>query len=479
VITAQTVRKNGSYGVRRLLALGLAGGLFPWYVIGVPAFPGAEGFGANASGGRGGKVVIVSNLNDSGAGSFREACEKTPGPRIVVFAVSGLIDLQTPIQVREPNLTIAAQTAPGEGICLRKCGLLVRTSNVIVRFLRSRPGPLYGTEMDAISIGGDSAGPEYHDAIFDHCSANWSVDECLSPSGPIYNITVQWCLIGEPLNKSVHPKGPHAYGSLVHGIGGLTLHHNLWIDCDERSPRLGDNFFKPPWPTFDIRNNVMYNWGKMCSGLTGDELSTNYVGNYLRPGPSSSDRPPIILTRTARVKYFVQGNVYEGRPNYATDPAAMFAVTKSQGGVNKKAKAEDLRKPFTLVDQPFTVPVVATTTAEEAYRAVLAQVGAIAPVRDAVDQRLVNQVITRTGRIIDSPDEVGGWPKYRSADAPTDSDRDGMPDAWELARGLNPNNPADAARDSGDGYTNIEKYINGLADEAIAKSRGFWNKAKE
>lgn len=444
----------------------------------VPAFPGAEGFGAGTTGGRGGKVVIVSNLNDSGPGSFREACENTRGPRIVVFAVSGLIDLQSPIEIKEPNITIAAQTAPGDGVCLRQYGLVVRTNNVIVRFLRSRPGPGSGKDVDAISMGGEAKGAEFHSAIFDHCSASWSVDECLSPSGPIYDVTVQWCLIGEPLNKSVHHKGAHAYGSLVHGIGGLTLHHNLWLDCDERSPRLGDNFFNPPWPTFDVRNNVMYNWGKMCSGLTGDELSTNYVANYLRPGTQSSDRPPIVLTKTARVKYFLQGNVVEGRPQYARDPASMLEITPDRSGANKKA-AEDPRKPFTLVDKPFAVPPVKTTTAEAAYRDVLAQVGAIAPVRDAVDTRLVSQVVNRTGRIIDSPDDVGGWPKYASASAPKDSDRDGMPDAWEIAHKLNPNDPKDAAMDSGDGYTHIEKYINGLADAAIARSRGFWDKEKK
>lgn len=465
--------------IKRLLegiVIILAGLLVTWAGLvvsagdSVPAFPGAEGFGAKTPGGRGGKVLIVTNLNDSGPGSFREACN-TPGPRIVVFEVSGLIDLETPIEIKEPNLTIAAQTAPGKGICLRRSGLIIRTSDVIVRFLRSRPGPASGQDMDAIAMGGPSTGPKYHGAIFDHCSTSWSVDEGLSPSGPIYDITVQWCLIGEPLNKSVHHKGAHAYGSLVHGIGGITLHHNLWVDCDQRSPRLGDNFFLPPWPTFDVRNNVMYNWGRLASGLTGDDFSTNYVGNYLRPGPASSDLPPIVLTKTAHVKYFVDGNVVEGRPHHTKDTASMFAVTSGQGGTNRNAKPGDNRKPVTLVDRPFDVAPVQTTTAEIAYGDVLSLAGAIAPVRDEVDERLIRQVVTRTGRIIDSPDEVGGWPEYPSLRGPKDTDRDGMPDAWEAARKLNPNDPRDASKDSGDGYTNIEKYINGLADVAIAKAR--------
>ena len=142
---------------------------------GIPAFPGAEGFGAQTKGGRGGRVLVVSNLNDSGPGSFREACN-TSGPRTVVFAVSGLIDLLTPLEITEPRITIAAQTAPGEGICLKGCGVVVRTSEVIIRFLRTRPGAGSKTATDALSMGGDSAGPEYHNAIFDHCSASWSVD---------------------------------------------------------------------------------------------------------------------------------------------------------------------------------------------------------------------------------------------------------------------------------------------------------------
>jgi hypothetical protein len=419
------------------------------------AFPGAEGFGAQAKGGRGGRVLVVNNLNDSGPGSFRAACEAA-GPRIVVFQVSGLIDLKKPIAVTEPYLTIAGQSAPGDGICLQRSEFEVHTHDVIVRFLRSRPGDISGKEMDAMGAGRDA-----HDVIFDHCSANWSVDECLSPSGGISNITVQWCIIGEALNKSVHHKGAHGYGSLVRAIGGLTLHHNLWLHNIARNPRLGDNYGKPPYPVFDVRNNVMYDWGGVCSGLTGDELSANYVANYLRPGPSSSEKPPINLAETARVTYFVQGNVVEGRPQYAANPASMFAPAEAGG-----------RKLFTLADRPFNTAPVKTTSAEEAYREVLAQVGACCPARDAVDARLIHEVETRTGRIIDSQKDVGGWPQYRAAQAPKDTDGDGMPDDWEIAHGLNPKDPKDAslAADS-DGYTHIEKYLNGLAQSCIEQNR--------
>ena len=288
------------------------------------------------------------------------------------------------------------------------------------------------------------------------------MDECLSPSGNVSNITLQWCLIGESLNKSVHSKGPHGYGSLVRASGGLTLHHNLWLHNTSRNPRLGDNYGRPPFPVFDVRNNVMYDWGDTCSGLTGDELRANYVNNYLRPGPGSSRRPPIVLAPTAHVKYFVAGNVVEGRPEYAAEPATMFTPAEAGG-----------RRLFTLVDKPFEVEPVTMTAAGIAYRDVLAEAGAVCPVRDPVDARLIHEVRTRSGRIIDSQKEVGGWPDYPAATAPKDSDGDGIPDDWEIAHGLNPEDPADAsapARDGG-GYTNIETYVNGLAQACIERSR--------
>lgn len=417
----------------------------------IPAFPEAEGFGSTTIGGRGGKVYVVTNLDDDGPGSFRAAC-RAPEPRIIVFAVSGLIDLKKPINVTEPYLTIAGQTAPGEGICLMRSEFKICTHDVIVRFLRSRPGDIAGKTYDAMGIG-DRA----YNVIFDHCSATWSVDECLSPSGAIHDITVQWCLIGESLNKSVHPKGEHGYGSLVRAVGGVTMHHNLWVDNDARNPRLGDNYGDPPYPTFDIRNNVMYNWGRICSGQTGDNISANYVGNYLRPGPNSIKHPPIVLTKTADVTYYVDGNVYEGAPEY-TAPSAMFT-------------SSDKDEPhFKLVPKPFETPRVTTTSAKEAYKQVLAQVGAICPIRDMTDASIINEVTSNKGRIIDSQNEVGGWAIYSFEAAVLDSDGDGIPDAWETAHGLDPKNPDDAAALAKDnsGYTNIENYVNAIATGAIS-----------
>ncbi len=421
----------------------------------IPAFPGAEGFGSTTIGGRGGKVYVVTNLDDDGPGSFRAAC-RAPEPRIIVFAVSGIIDLKKPINITEPYCTIAAQTAPGEGICLKRSEFKVNTHDVIVRFLRVRPGDISGTATDAMGAGGRA-----YNVIFDHCSATWSVDECLSPSGAIHDITVQWCLIGQSLNHSVHPKGEHAYGSLVRAVGGVTLHHNLWVDNDARNPRLGDNYGNPPYPTFDVRNNVVYNWGHVCSGMTGDNLSANYIGNYLRPGPNSVTRPPIALTKTADVVYYVEGNEYEGYPQYTTSPSAMFTCSEKD-------------KPhFTLVTKPFDAPNVTTTSAQEAYKQVLALAGAICPNRDMTDASIVNEVKTNKGRILDSQNEVGGWAVYSHEDPPMDTDGDGIPDTWETAHGLDPKNPDDASALSKDnsGYTNIELYINNIAETAMRANR--------
>ncbi len=417
----------------------------------MPAFPGAEGFGSAARGGRGGAVLLVTNLDDSGAGSFRAACEAR-GPRIVVFRVGGIIDLKSAIHIREPFLTIAGQTAPGDGVCLRGNEFVIDTHDVIVRYLRSRPGDISGKEVDAIGIGGNS-----HDVILDHCSASWSVDEALSPSGGIRDVTVQWCIIAEGLNKSVHHKGPHGYGSLVRAVGGLTLHHNLWAHNTARNPRLGDNYGRPPFPLFDVRNNVMYDYGAVCSGLTGDILSVNYVGNYIRPGPSSNrTRGPIVFADTADAKYFVEGNIVEGRDDLSEDNRKLFDKTEIKG-----------RRVVTVAARAFATPKPETTSARDALEAVLARSGATLPVRDAVDERIVLDVRNHSGRIVDSQREVGGWPTYRSAVAPPDTDGDGMPDDWEIAHGLNPRDPSDAAKKrNGSGYTNLEEYINSIGRRA-------------
>lgn len=413
----------------------------------LPAFPGAEGFGALTPGGRGGKVLHVTNLNDAGPGSFRAACDAA-GPRIVVFEVSGTIALQHPILVRNPFLTIAGQTAPGDGICLRNASFGIATHDVVVRFLRVRLGDVSAREDDCIDL--------HHGArncILDHCSATWSIDECLSTSGDVQDCTVQWCLIGEALNASKHAKGKHGYGSLARANGPFSWHHNLWLHNDARNPRLGDNYGRGSSPKFDVRNNVIYDFGGTASGLTQGKFEANYVANYLRPGPSSRAKTPITVGEKSELRFFIRDNVFEGNAELTADNAKFFSAVEF-GGV---------RQVWT-VTQPFAAAAVTTWPAAEAYERVLADVGATRPRRDPVDTRLIAHVRDRKGAIIDSQKEVGGWPELKSTPAPRDTDGDGIPDAWETAHGLNPGDPSDGAKPATPGgYTNVEVYLNHLA----------------
>ena len=415
----------------------------------IPAFPGAAGFGSTTPGGRGGKVIFVSNLEDAGPGSFRAACE-AEGPRIVIFRVSGLITLAQPIVIKNPYLTIAGQTAPGDGICLRNYTFIIATHDVVVRYLRSRLGDLSGQEADSITLAAGAA-----NVILDHCSATWSVDEALSLAGNVSNVTVQWCLIGESLNHSKHTKGPHGYGSLSRANGPVGWHHNLWVHNNARNPRLGDNYGRPPYPTFDVRNNVIYNYGEIASGLTQGVLKVNYVGNYIRPGPSSKAATPIRVGGPSDLRFYIRENVFEGNSGLTADNSLFFDPVMIDG-----------KRQVQTVAEPFAAQPVRTVSAENAYAAVLRTVGASLPRRDAVDVRIVSEVRQRKGSLIDSQEQVGGWPTLRSGTAPLDSDADGMPDSWERRFGLNPHNPADGVTDKDrDGYTNLEEYLNALGQK--------------
>lgn len=397
----------------------------------LPAFPGAEGYGAATPGGRGGKVLIVANLNDAGPGSLRAALA-AEGPRIVVFRVAGMLDLKSPVRITQPFVTVAGQSAPGDGITLRHYGILIDTHDVVIRHLRVRPGDLSGAEVDGIAIGGNSA-----NVVIDHCSVSWAVDENLSPSGAISDVTVQWSIISEALNRSVHGKGAHGYGSLVRASGGLTMHHNLWAHNSSRNPRLGCNYGRPPFPQFDIRNNVIYNAGG--ANVAGDIFSANYIANYHKQGPDSSPEHPIFSpTEKAVLRFYIADNY----------PAKLRWFARS--GIMEASA-------------PFAAPPVRTTSAAIAYEEVLARAGASLPRRDAVDQRVIREVREGAGAHIDSQWEVGGWPEMRTGRPPRDTDRDGIPDEWEVPRGLNPHDAADAVRAAPSGYTWIEEYLNELA----------------
>lgn len=424
----------------------------------VPAFPGAQGFGASTPGGRGGRVLVVRSLADAGPGSFRDAVTAR-GPRIVVFAVAGLITLESPIEITEPFLTVAGQSAPGDGVCLRGHQVSIRTHDVIVRYLRFRPGDIAKVETDGLDIMGEA-----RNVIVDHSSVSWATDENLSPSGAIADVTLQWNIIAESLNRSVHAKGAHGYGSLVRAVGGVTLHHNLWAHNSARNPRLGDNYGKAPYPVFDVVNNVIYDYGDMASGMMGDRLSANYVSNYIRTGPSSDRTKGIIVpTDTADATFFAAGNVFDDGIARDVDAARLLDRQEHQG-----------RRLVALASTPFQVPAVATTDAAQALAMVLENVGATLPRRDAVDARIVTQVRSRTGRLIDSQADVGGWPVYRAGAAEPDVDVDGLPDAWEREHGLSPTDAADSAALGPDGYARIEQYLNALVastPEALASPR--------
>ncbi|HEX3142514.1 MAG TPA: hypothetical protein VHQ64_00955 [Pyrinomonadaceae bacterium] len=411
---------------------------------GLAAFRGAEGFGATTPGGRGGKVIAVTNLSDDGPGSFRTAVE-AEGKRIVIFRISGLITLTRKLIIKNPYITIAGQTAPGDGICLRNYTFVIATHDVVVRYLRSRLGDLTAQEDDSITLAAGA-----RDIVVDHCSATWSIDEDLSLAGDVSNVTVQWCLIAEGLNHSKHSKGDHGYGSLARANGPVTWHHNLWAHNVSRNPRLGDNYGRPPFPIFDVRNNVIYNYGEIASGLTQGVLKVNYVANYIRPGPSSKATTPIHIGGPSDLTFYISQNIFEGNKSLTVDNSLFFDPVVIDG-----------KRQVQTVSQPFDAPAINTSSAGAALEAVLSHAGASLPRRDSVDARIVAEVRSRQGSIIDSQQKVGGWPELKSTVAPKDSDGDGMPDDWERRHRLNPIDPSDANLDKDrDGYTNIEEYLN-------------------
>ncbi|HEX2855167.1 MAG TPA: hypothetical protein VHO24_18175 [Opitutaceae bacterium] len=503
----------------------------------IPAFPGAWGGGMYSFGGRGGKVIVVTNLNDSGPGSFRAACEEG-GPRIVVFNVAGIIRLKDRVSIRAPYITIAGNTAPGDGICIAGDTVELNTHDIIVRHMRFRRGKTDAADRDD-SFGGNPVG----NLIIDHVSTSWSLDENISmyrhmyrpPGGakelklPTVNVTIQNSISSESLNI-YH----HSFGSTIGGLNS-TFHHNLWACNTGRNPSVG------MYGDFTFVNNVLFNYHhRTVDG--GDHMSLyNIYNNYFKPGPGTpkedvayrllkpeSERSKTVVDHFG--KAYVAGNVVEGYDRVTKDnwdggvqpetqlqreaEAAFEEVKRLQAAgkmdlaAAKTAEAqqrEELARaklPGVLatirVSEPIKHAPLPTTSATDAYRYVLANVGATLPRRDPVDERIVNQV--RTGVIpplkiaqgsaekaklygyaqkwtdqlaegvakgyITDPIEVGGWPDYQGTPF-KDTDGDGMPDEWETAHGLNPKSAADASTDlNGDGYTNIEDYINGLDPRA-------------
>lgn len=441
------------------------------------AFPGAEGFGRNVTGGRSGKIIKVTNLNDSGTGSLRAAINAT-GPRIVVFEVSGTITLNSNLDLKNGDITIAGQTAPGDGITLRKYPLNVRANNVIIRYLRFRMGDEAKVEADAIG------GFEWKHIIVDHCSMSWSTDECVS----FYNndnLTLQWCIISESLRVSAHDKGAHGYGG-IWGGKNASFHHNLLAHHDSRNPRFGERAGSIYALTdlVDVRNNVIYNWGNN-SAYGGEGMNINLINNYYKPGPATKKSDRIFSidknkTQGTAVydiwgKFYISGNYVEGRTEPTNDNWAYGVYNQfhsSYGVVSQKDKdAMKLSFPLPTGDN------VTTHSAQTSYQRVLDFAGASLK-RDAVDIRILDNVRNKTftangssgdvnskNGIIDSPSDVGGWPELKSTPALLDTDEDGMPDEWEIAKGLDPKKANASGRDLSTAYDNIEVYINSLVKD--------------
>ena len=425
------------------------------------AFPGAEGYGRFARGGRGGRVITVTNLDDAGPGSLREAVE-ADGPRTVVFRVGGTIQLKGKLIIKNPYITIAGQTAPGDGICVRGATFgMLGTHDAILRYVRIRVGDESGVTFDGTGMGGNC-----DQTIIDHCSISWTIDESVSSRGG-RNITFQRNLIAEALNMSVHShyvdsgKGHSFAGSISGNIG--SFHHNLVANCAGRTWSLAGGLNRGGGFAgyLDIRNNVVWNWAHRTND--GGAKAVNIVGNYYIPGPASRVfhfLQPDAGNPNDPQQYFVAGNIMEGRHEGADN--------WTNGGVDVDGKLIAQVK----LNKPFCEPYITQHTAKQAYDSVMADVGANLPRYDAVDARTVKDVLARktsfkgskTGipGIIDSQADVGGWPDLKSAPAPADTDGDGMPDAWETAQGLNPNDAADgnAAKDE----TNLNRYLQWIID---------------
>jgi pectate lyase len=422
------------------------------------AFPGAEGAGAYTSGGRNGDVYHVINLNNSGAGSLRYGLDNAPPQgRTIVFDISGDIKLTGTLNITKPNITIAGQTAPGKGICIGDYRMNIDTSNIIIRHIRFRPSQI-GGDGDAFGIKSG------HNIMIDHCSMSWSSDEVLSTSNsPIDSVTIQWTYIYEGLNISYHYENgillDHSMGSLfttTQDSAIFSIHHCLYAHNRTRNPKptvtdSGDLLF------FDFRNNVIYDWGTKA-GYSSDDptrmVEMNYVGNYLIAGLSTDvgSRLKAFDAESAGITIYQEENKIDGNVNGVFDGSntgwAMFDG------------------PYFTHATPYNLPAVTTESADSALVHVLQLGGAFPWQRDIADARLVNGVYTGTGSIIDSVVQVGGYETLAiiTQAISFDTDRDGMSDAWEIANGLDPNADLDRFDSDGDGYLNLEDYLNDLAE---------------
>ncbi|WP_442795452.1 pectate lyase family protein [Pelobium manganitolerans] len=456
----------------------------------IAAFPGAEGGGAFTAGGRGGKVYVVTNLNDSGPGSFRWACEQG-GARVVVFNVAGIIQLKTPVIIRAPYITIAGQSAPGDGVCVAGESVWINTHDVVIRYMRFRRGATDVTRRDD-AIGGNPVG----NIMIDHVSASWGLDENMSIYRHVYdkkdgskpqklptvNVTIQNSIFSEALDTY-----NHAFGSTIGGLNS-TFMRNLWANNIARNPSVG------MYGDFGFVNNTIFNWWNRSADGGDNNSYYSFINNYYKPGPITPVGQPIsyriLKPESGRDKRFVNtfgkayvtGNIVEGNDRVSKNNWDGGVQPETKGDLNKLLDSMRVNKPLPMAK-------VSVMDTKEAYDYVLANAGASLPKRDAVDARVVETV--RTGKIkyveggktgvgkefikrrlpvdsykqgiITDVSQVGGYPTY-SGKPYKDSDNDGMPDDYEKKMGLNPKDPNDAQVISKNGYSNIENYLNSLVD---------------
>ena len=436
----------------------------------LPAFPGAEGFGANALGGRGGTIFEVTNLNDSGAGSLR-ACVEASGARTCVFRSGGLIVLQSPLRIANPYITIAGQTAPGGGITLKTASggdvFSTQTHDVIIRYITARPGP--GGENHANQMAKN--GVELYNIIIDHNSLSWGVDSNIETWYRVRDATIQWALISEGLNNSTHSKGAHSKGLMIGGYKGsesggkgsenISVLNNLMAHNADRNPLM--QLCGAAQVINNVTYNPLYTFSHQQLNCLSGESYVNWINNYHKKGPSSTSSSDLKVIPAdsgawSPGRVYLKGNIGPGRPNDSL-PETNWVEVKSGAPAG------------VITTMPATAPAVVSTSALDAYNNVLSDggVGNSRGIdcsgnwynrRDAIDARVINEVKTGTGRIIDDPSQVGGWITPAAGTACADSDHDGMPDTWEQSYGLNPNSPGSSTDTDGDGYTNIEEYFN-------------------
>lgn len=463
------------------------------------AFPGAEGGGMWATGGRGGKIYHVTSLGDSASeeGTLRYGIEKADRPLTIVFDVAGTIALNSQLNIKKGDLTIAGQTAPGDGICLKNYTFRISASNVVVRFIRCRMGDEKATEDDAIQVM-DHQDDKYQNIVIDHCSVSWSTDECASFYG-VKDFTFSWNIVSESLRNSVHDKGSHGYGGIWGGTNA-TYHHNLLAHHDSRNPRIDHDYVSTQKGPVTISNNVVYNWsGNSCYGgesskNNGDDYKKyNFVGNYYKPGPATPGNHRWLIQPTTSCSncggtilpghFYMEGNVLHG----ASDVTSNNWKAGKTTGVGVYISESDVAKIKAV--SPYECNAMSVHSANDAFTAVTSYSGACFA-KDAIDARLQKE--TRDGSytyngsngstkgLIDTQTDVNdgtwvnGWPVYAATeaekDAIRDSDSDGMPNWFEEEFGLNKSGASDAQAytlDPQKRYTNLEMYLHYIVKDIV------------